>query len=63
MNMLELIDGIIELLSSWRYYLYVLVGLGLGALILSLIANQLLAWILAGGVGLCCFVVGWRWDS
>jgi hypothetical protein len=63
MSFLELIGDLIDLICSWRFYLCLGAGLLIGAGILKVVSFEPVAWVLAGGVFIAAFVVGWRWES
>ena len=63
MDIIEIVDGIFDLILSWRFSLCFLIGIGLGALILWAVPHETIAWILAVVVFLCSCVVGVYWDS
>ncbi len=63
MSVFEIIDGIVEIACSWRFYLCLGVGILLIIATINLVLYEPVAWVVSACIFIAAFVVGWRWDS
>jgi predicted branched-subunit amino acid permease len=62
MALLELIEGIVELWCSWRFYLCLAVGLGVAVLLHHLVPDQGWVYLMSVPLVIAALVGGWRWQ-
>jgi hypothetical protein len=62
MALLELVEGIVELWCSWRFYLCLAVGLGVAFLLHHLVPDRGWVYFISVPLVIIALVSGWRWQ-
>jgi hypothetical protein len=63
MTLLEVIDGIVDLVCSWRLYLCLGIGVGVAALFHASFPDRVWVWFVSVPLVVTSFIVGWRWQE
>jgi hypothetical protein len=62
MALIELVEGIIELWCSWRFYLCLAIGLGVAVLLHHIVRDEGWVYFISVPLFVVALVSGWRWQ-